>query len=182
MANNKKHNELKAKNDKRKQVGLSSLIQDGLVKEEKTLKTILSKSIISENIVSEEKRHKERAEIIDKYYKRYISECSSFTNHGSIIEPKVMNRCCKLLYDAKNNRCRLEKQTLIILKTVILSVVRDTLHLIYIYSNHQSALRYLASELHDNTIEFDYDVFVDVAYSELFDVLRLKQNRGKKYG
>lgn len=181
MTNNKKHTSTVDKNGgKLKQVGLSNLVQENIIKEERTVKSVLSRVIVNEQIKTEEELHKKRAEIIDKYYKRYNEECLSFINRGIIIEPKVMNKCCVILYNTRSiNKNNTDKQTLIILKTVIRSVVSDVLQLVYIYSNLQLALRNLASELHDNSIEYDYLSFVDIAYSELFDELRSKNKRGK---
>ncbi len=181
MAGKKKGN--KKKKDDKKDSKLTKLpeLQVTLVKEERCLNSILGKRIINESIDNEEKTRKKKTELIQKYSEEYKKNCDIFMSRGTVIEPRVMSRCCSLMNEAKNYNYY-EKVTLITLKTLIRSVVRDTLHLVYIFSDTQTALRYLASGLHDNSIEFDYSVLVNKAYAEVFDEMRLQQKRGKKYG
>ena len=180
MVGKKKSN--KKKKDDKKDTKLTKLpeSQVTLVKEERCLNSILGKRIINVDIENEEKIRKKKTELIQKYSEEYKKNCGIFMSRGTIIEPRVMSRCCSLMNEVKD--CKYyDKVTLITLKTLIRSVARDTLHLVYVFSDSQTALRYLASGLHDNSIEFDYGVLVDKAYAEVFDEMREEQKkRGKK--
>lgn len=178
----KKKEEKNSRKENIKKLELIDDAQSTLVKEERSLKTILGKRIINKEVQNEQELHKKRADAISKYYEVYKRECSIFMSHGFVIEPKVMNRCCVLLSKSGNDNYSYNPKVMAVIKTVIRSVVRDTLHLVYIYSNIQSSLRYLSSELHNNSIEFDYSALVDRAYYEVFNELREQQKGGKKYG
>lgn len=145
-----------------------------LVKEDRCIKSILSRRIINENVDNEEKTRKKKIELINKYTTDYKRDYDIFIGHGYVIESIVMSKCCSILSEAKSYKYY-DKVTLTTLKSIIRTVVRDTFHLIYVFSNSQSTLRYLASELHGGSIEFDYNTVVAKAYAEVFDEMRLRQ-------